>query len=249
MDKILKFENWSSQMRNIQGARHIDEMARSERKCPLVDFSSVRQSQLYRDLLSLGFREVNTFGQDRVEEIMKLGGSPIQGQVQYQGEKQGNLRFMHDRLYPGSIIRLQWKGQVPENDPAHNTFNLKDTKTHAIWIDGVKDPRDTKTVVSGPKKDYKYEEYGLGSSGDPKWARYCPTYKDYENRIEFLIKMLLSNDGFINRSELFNSEGGIEIIKRKLEENPENIKKLVGVPESLKGDMQSLKNLDDLGFF
>lgn len=177
MDSLKLFETW-----NI-----LNEI-RKKRVCPVIDFTPLRESSVYKDLTALGWEEVTP----------------------YQGGKQGNLRFQHS-AFPRSI-RLNLNGAIWEDE--------KTGKAHRIYLDA-----DT----------------------DPKWQKQCLNMRDYENRIEYLIKKLLQRDGFITREELVNSEGGVEIIKRKLKENPLSVKKLRTVPPSLKDDHDYLEVSNEFG--
>jgi hypothetical protein len=73
--------------------------------------------------------------------------------------------------------------------------------------------------------------------------------KYYQNRLQYLIKKLLKSDGFITQQELINTESGIGIILRKIDENIENIKKLRTVPPSLKDNVEYLKTANEYGLF
>ena len=44
----------------------LDEV-RKPKKCPIFDFGPLRESELYRDLISLGYMEVNAQGEPRLE--------------------------------------------------------------------------------------------------------------------------------------------------------------------------------------
>ena len=59
--------------------------------------------------------------------------------------------------------------------------------------------------------------------------------------------MLLHREGFISQRELGNTEGGVEIIQRKLDEDPQNVKKLKTIPPSLKADNDFLQISADYG--
>jgi hypothetical protein len=178
MEKILNFKIWSD----------VNEMARTPRKCPILDFTSLRQSPLYNDVISMGWVEVDASGSPRISA--------------YQGEKLGNLRFKHSRLK--NIIRVNRDGTIWEV--------MSSGKSHRIFLD----------------------------SKNSIWDRECFNLKDYESRLEYLIKKILYEDGFITRGELSNSEGGIEIIKRIIQENPKEINYLKNIPDSLKSEFKDL---------
>lgn len=200
MGQVSKFDKWKS----------IKEV-RTKRKCTIPDFTPLRETDLYKDLISLGYVEVNARGEERLADERY--------QVAYQGEKQGNLRFKHEK-FPRSI-RMNLNGAIWEDDP-YNFDQDRSGKAYRINI-----------------------AYGA----DPKWSQECLSVEDYKNRLEYLIKKLLYEEGFINHSELLNKEGGVEIIKRKIDENIDNIKKLRTVPPSLEQDADYLKTAADYGLF
>lgn len=199
MSNVSKFNNWKT-LRE----------ARKPRKCPIVDFTPLRESELYKDFTSLGWVEVNAQGKERIDPAMELGKTELTYQIQYQGEKQGNLRFKHPE-FP-MIVRMNLNGAIWQDAPSGRAYRIN--------------------------LDYDH---------DPKWSQTCLTIEEYKNRLEYLIKMLLEKEGFITRQELVNKEGGVEIIKRKLDEDPQNIKKLKTIPTSLKDDNDFLKVSADFG--
>ena len=75
MGQVSKFNKWKS----------IKEV-RTERKCKILDFTPLRESDLYKDLIALGYVEVNGRDQVRLEDERY--------QVATQNELQGNLRFV-----------------------------------------------------------------------------------------------------------------------------------------------------------
>jgi hypothetical protein len=111
----------------------------------------------------------------------------------------------------------------------------------AIWED---DPYNFQQDRSG-----KAFRINIAYGSDPKWSEKCLSVEDYKNRLEYLIKKLLYEDRFISHDELLNKEGGVEIIKRKIDENVDNIKKLRTVPPSLQQDADYLKVSADYGLF
>jgi len=189
MSYVSKFVKWGL----------IDE-TRKPRKCVVVEFGPLRETQIYKDAIGLGWVEVDAQRNPRLEAET------------FQGERQGNLRFMHKRF--GRSIRLNMNGAIWEDEVTG--------KAHRIWIE----------------QDH-----------DPKWFKNCLDMNDYETRLEYLVKKLLYDDSFITKEELVSIEGGIEIIKRKIEENPKNIKDLKTVPPSLEQDQGYLKRVNDFGIF
>lgn len=189
MGNLKDFKKWS----------RVNEI-RKPRKCPIPDFTPLRESTLYADLISLGYTEVDAKGNPRLE-----------GET-FQGERQGNLRFKHE-AFPMSI-RMNLNGAIWEDAPSGRAYRIMIEYDH-----------------------------------NPKWYKPCLDMKDYENRLEYLIKKLLHKDKFITKEELLNTEGGVEIIKRKLGEDPTSVKSLRVVPTSLKGESEYIKSVADLGLF
>lgn len=177
----------------------LDEV-RKPKKCPIFDFAPLRDSVLYSDLISLGYTEVNAQGEPRLDNET------------FQGERQGNLRFMHPRFKLS--IRMNLNGAIWEDAPSGRAYRI-----------------------------------GIEYDHDPKWYKECLNLEDYQNRLQYLIKKLLKADGFITQQELINTESGIGIILRKIDENIENIKKLRTVPPSLKDNVEYLKTANEYGLF
>ncbi len=201
MGKLANFNIW-----------RVNEVRRP-RKCAIVDFTPLRESPLYQDLISLGWVEVNAQGNKRIDPALELGKTELTYQVQYQGEKQGNLRFKHEK-FPDRIIRMNINGAIWEDAPSGRAYRINIEWDH-----------------------------------DPKWFKECLSLDDYKDRLEYLIKKLLHAEGFITRQELLNTEGGVEIIKRKIDEDAVNVKKLRTVPPSLEKDADYLKAAADFGIF
>jgi hypothetical protein len=178
MGNILNFKEWD----------RINEMARNPRKCTILDFTPLRQTQLYKDVISMGWMEVDSSGAPR--------------ESTYQGEKQGNLRFKHPRLK--NTIRTNRDGTIWEIKPSG--------KSDRIFLD----------------------------FDDSVWRTECLNLDDYRSRLEYLIKKILYEDGFISRGELGNAEGGIEIIKRIVQETPKELRFLRNIPDSLKEEFKNL---------
>jgi hypothetical protein len=200
MGQVSKFDKWKA----------LKEV-RTERKCKILDFTPLRESDLYKDLIALGYVEVNGRDQVRLEDERY--------QVATQNELQGNLRFKHEKF--ARTIRVNLSGTVWEDDP----YNLE------------------------KRKSGKAFRINIAYGSDPKWSKQCLDLEDYKNRLEYLIKKLLYEEKFITHNELLNEEGGVEIIKRKIEENADNVKILRTIPPSLKQDAEYLKTAADYGLF
>jgi hypothetical protein len=95
-----------SKFNNLDG---LDEI-RKPKKCPIFDFGPLRESELYADLISLGYTEVNAQGEPRLENET------------FQGERQGNLRFMHPRFRLS--IRMNLNGAIWEDAPSGRAYRI-----------------------------------------------------------------------------------------------------------------------------
>ena len=63
MSNVSKFNKW----------KFVKE-ARKPRKCPIIDFTPIREAELYKDVISLGWVEVNAQGHPRIEQAMEDAG-------------------------------------------------------------------------------------------------------------------------------------------------------------------------------
>jgi hypothetical protein len=123
MSKVSNFKSW-----------RVNEVRRA-RKCTIEDFTPLRESTLYKDLIALGWEEVNAQGYKRIDPALELGKTELTFQVQYQGEKQGNLRFKHEK-FPGKIIRTNLNGAIWEDPIPPAT-----TKPVRISLEWDSDPK------------------------------------------------------------------------------------------------------------
>jgi hypothetical protein len=237
MKKILKFENWNSKFRSESGGSGVNEMAKRPVACK-INFEELRQSQIYADFLSLGFVEVNSAGVPRIDPIMQAGKTQAYGQVKHQSERQGSLKFIHPRLYPGDIIAIDYSGGVVKVPPVR-----------VMWAqdaEGKRIPHSVPDIPQGQHRGLRAQEVFISNQ---KWAAPCPTVEEYKNRLEYMIKLLLTKEGFITTAERDNDEGGIEIIKRKIDEDAANAGKLKDIPASLSAEYDKLKKLANAGIF
>ena len=115
MSYISKFTKWGL----------VNEV-RKNRVCPVIDFAPLRESQVYKDLISLGWEEVNAKGEPRLSAET------------FQGERQGNLRFMHPQ-FPRSI-RINLNGAIWEDE--------RTGKAHRIYIEYDHDPKWFKNCLN-----------------------------------------------------------------------------------------------------
>ncbi len=205
MENISKFKKWAI----------ILEMATRERKCPIIDFTPLRERTVYKDVMSLGFVECDPRGVPVFQE----------GEAPKQGEKQGNLRFIHPDLQNGLIIRTNMNG--------------------AVWLDEKGYITDKGSLRSGNAKKL---DLVINNPNNPNFQE-CLTLEAYERRLDFLGKYLLYLDKWLTLSECLNSERFQDIVKRKIEEDPSSLKSLRRVPESMEEEYDELKRGFDYGWF
>ena len=205
MENISKFKKWAI----------ILEMATRERKCPIIDFTPLRERTVYKDVMSLGFVECDPRGVPVFQE----------GEAPKQGEKQGNLRFIHPDLKNGLIIRTNMNG--------------------AVWLDEKGYITDKGSLRSGNAKKL---DLVINNPSNPNFQE-CLTLEAYERRLDFLGKYLLYLDKWITESECLNSERFIDIVMRKIDEDVACISGLRRVPESMEEEYAAIKRGFDLGFY
>lgn len=196
MENISKFKKWAL----------ILEMATRERKCPIIDFTPLRERTVYKDVMSLGFVECDPRGVPIFQE----------GEAPKQGEKQGNLRFKHPDMK--DIIRTNMNG--------------------AVWLDEIGYITDKGSLRSGNGRKL---DLLINNESNPNFQP-CLDLEAYERRLDFLGKYLLFQDKWITKDECLNSERFGEIVRRKADENPEILKDLRRVPESMEEEYGYLKD-------
>ena len=178
---------------------------RRPRACPeeLRDFTPLRKSIIYKDLYAFGYIE----------------SSPL------QGEKQGNLRFQHPDMQKAIVFNR--KGRIWEIDKRESGSNR--SKENIIIDPDIEMPiiRDVSTDDSG------HEEIIIQGPGQKKYAGECLTLKDFEIKLEYLIKRLLWKQGWIETKDEVSDEAPGDMIIRIITENPNKIKTLKAIPPSM----------------
>jgi len=181
MSSLFKFNDWE----------FLVEMARRERKCPIVDFRPLSQTPNFKDILYLGGKEV----------------TPI------QALKQGNLRFDHPQF--SKTIRLNLNGNIWE-DPRRAEGTNRDTD--AIELDqeagnfgfAARENRDGKAVQIFPT-----------TYTSPKYFQQCLTIADFDLRLEMIIKRILQLKGVLTWEEARSDASPNEIILKKIADDIE----------------------------
>lgn len=201
MPKLFKFDNWE----------FLVEMARTPRKCPILDFRPLYKTSNFKDILYLGGREV----------------TPM------QGLKQGNLRFDHPD-FGGMTIRLNLNGAIWEDPRREEGTNrgadaLEMDQEAEIYMVAPKANRDGKAI------QIMQNSYPSG-----KYFQPCLTIEDFELRLEFIIKRILYKKKFFTREEAFSDDSPNTIIINKITNDIEELiklEKLNAVPPSIGNDI------------
>lgn len=213
-------------IKNYKGFKKIQEV-RTAKKCKVLDFRPIRNSEVYKDMMELGFLEViaeNPAGID-------VTGTAEQ---RYFKDRLGNIGFFHPSLErPG-------KRDYPYFNIKHNTVNDKNSSDYGMSYLTIR-------VCTGPSKS------GAEFPRLAEVRRSCVTLEDYFDRMGFLIKYLVRSLGFpVTENELYSDESYQSLISRNLEENPALSSKLPVVPSSIKKSSETSKGsslLKSLGAF
>lgn len=167
--------------------------ARRPKKCPVLNFKPIRESEVYSDMMDMGFVE-------------RLADNPMG--VETAGTEE--QRYFKDRL--GNIAFFHPDLAHKQNFPYYNIM-------HNGKI----------SVFSGPSKSAEYPFL----STDLRKA--CMTVEDYLFKMGFLIKLLLQRQGFpIYDKELMDNENYKDMLRRKIESNPNVVKNINIIPKSLR---------------
>ena len=196
MSSLFKFENWE----------FLIEMARTARKCPIVDFRPLMQTPNYKDILYLGGREV----------------SP------QQGKKQGNLRFDYPDFK--MTIRLNQNGAIWEDPRRDEGPNLG---ADALEFDTEAELYGQAPMANRDGKAVQIFPQGFESQ---KYFQTCLTIEDFDLRLEFIIKRILLRKGFFTKEEVNSDDSPNTLILKKISEDIEELAKLQtlnAVPPSL----------------
>ena len=186
MSSLFKFNDWE----------FLVEMARRERKCPILDFRPLTQTSNFKDILYLGGKEV----------------TPIQAM------KQGNLRFDHPEFK--KTIRLNLNGAIWE-DPKREEGTNRNPETISLDQEAgmmqfaARENRDGKAVQIFPT-----------AYNTPKYFQQCLTIEDFDLRLEYIIKRILELKGFFTKDDVKSDESPNEIILKKIADDIENLTEL-----------------------
>jgi hypothetical protein len=181
-------------IKNYPEFKKIQEVRRTK-KCPVLSFKPIRESEAYKDMTAMGWTEMiaeNPIG-------IETQGTEEQ---RYFKDRLGNIAFKHDSM--------------KSDKPGYPQFNIKHDG-------GVR-------VVYGPSKAVEFPRLNTNL------RRACMTVEDYLFKMGFLIKYILREQGVpMSEEELLGNENYKDVVRRKMEENPEIVKNFE-IPPSLKGE-------------
>jgi len=193
-------------MKKYQEFKAVNEVRRPK-QCPILDFTPIIDSEVYKDMLAMGFVEVTKGEYDEIVTVR----ADVQRSFK---DSLGNIGFYHPLLASGS------------NKPGYPYYNIKFEKYKKDHPDyGLSFLTIKKNI--GKSKSNPYPGMSERKSN-------CIEIEDYFSMMGFLIKLLCQKQGFpISDSELMANESYQDLIKRKMRENPSSIKYLEVVPPSI----------------
>jgi hypothetical protein len=192
-------------IKNYKNFKSIDEVRRAK-KCPILDFSPLVDSEVYKDMVGMGFMEVvqETHSNEIITRRMT-------GERSFK-DRLGNMGFYHP-AFKGARLTSRATKQQKDGYPY---FNIK-------FDGGLR-------IVEG------YNNSASFTSLTTDLTRKCMTLDDYIYKMSFLVKYTIKYQGFpISHDELYSNESYKDIILRKLEENPKNSIG-INLPPSIKNE-------------
>jgi hypothetical protein len=194
-------------MKKYEDFRKVNEVRRPK-QCPILDFSPIINSEVYKDMMAMGFVEVS---KDKYDEIQTIRSD---AQRSFK-DSLGNMGFYHPLL----------GGRKKPGYPYYNIRfdKFKDAKSPDFGLSYL-----TVKINTAASKTAEYP-------GMKRKTSNCITIEDYFSIMGFLIKVLVQRQGFpITDQELMNDESYKDLIRRKMEDNPSLISKMEILPPSLK---------------
>lgn len=189
-------------LKNYNDFKTIQEVRRAK-QCPILDFSPLVESQVYQDMVGMGFLEVvrDTHSDEIVTRRMDKERS--------FKDRLGNIGFYHS-IFKGARLTSRASRTQKEGYPY---FNIK-------FDGGFR-------VCEGPQNTAEFP--GLNQD----LRRKCMTIEDYIYKMQFLIKYAIKYQGFpITTEQLYSSESYNDIILKEIKERPRSLKGII-LPPSL----------------
>jgi hypothetical protein len=190
-------------IKNYKNFKSIDEVRRAK-KCPILDFSPLVDSEVYKDMVGMGFMEV--VQETHSNEIITRRMS---GERSFK-DRLGNMGFYHES-FKGARLTSRASRNQKEGYPY---FNIKFDGSIRV-VEGYNNSAEFPRLTTDLKKE-------------------CMTLDDYIFKMSFLIKYTIKYEGFpMTNEELYGTEPYISIIERKMKENPTVVKNIT-IPPSIK---------------
>jgi hypothetical protein len=189
-------------LKNYKDFKTIQEVRRAK-KCPILDFTPLVQSEVYQDMVGMGFLEVvkDTHSDEIITRRMEMERS--------FKDRLGNIGFYHPAFKGARLTRRATRTQRE----GYPYFNIK-------FDGGFR-------VCEGPQNTAEFP--GLNQDLREK----CMTIEDYIYKLSFLVKYTIKYQGFpMTSEELYSKEPYKDMILRKIEEKP-SVMKGISVPPSL----------------
>lgn len=184
--------------------------ARTQPKCKIESFAPLRESREYKDLISMGFNEVET--------PRTRGHQPKIGQEQYKKDTDGNLSFHHPAM--------RNIGQVQDPGSKRNIYQAMPKAKENMPYVNIKRDGGVKVNIDFNKS------YWLANM--TMIDKECKTIEDYYRKMSNVIKYVCNLQGFpLSTEEIYSEESYRDVISRKLAEAPSLIK-YIQIPESVR---------------
>jgi|688.fasta_scaffold266550_2 hypothetical protein len=210
-------------MQKYKKFRTVNEVRRPK-QCPILDFTPIINSEVYSDMMAMGFVEVTKGKYDELETVR----ADVQRSFK---DSLGNIGFYHPLL-------------GGNKKPGYPYYNIKFSKITNVNDEDYGLSYLTIKVNTGPSKSAEYPNITRKKSN-------CINTEDYLSIMGFLIKVLIQAQGFpVSDSELKGEESYKDLILRKINEDPSSAKD-IEIPPSLKkeGVAKGVSILKRGGFF
>lgn len=193
-------------MQKYKKFRTVNEVRRPK-QCPILDFTPIINSEVYSDMMGMGFVEVTKGKYNEIETVR----ADVQRSFK---DSLGNIGFYHPLL-------------GGNKKPGYPYYNIKFSKLTNVNDEDYGLSYLTIKVNTGPSKSAEYPRINRKKSN-------CINVEDYLSVMGFLIKVLIQAQGFpLSDSELRGDESYKDLILRKIYKDPSSIKN-IEVPPSLK---------------
>jgi hypothetical protein len=177
---------------------------RRPKKCPVLDFTPLIESDTYKDMIEMGFLEVVKGKYNEIETLRSDAQRSFKDSL-------GNIAFFHPDLSGG-------RGSGPN----YPYINIK----HDGGVRSVQGPSRSTEFVPGRSDAFR--------SFAPEFKRTCMTIDDYLFKMSFLIKYLIHKQGFpIPEADLYGEKSYRDVIKEVLRSDPSLASKIT-IPSSIK---------------